>query len=108
MRLCLCSSRFVRVTLVCRAPSALPLHRKALMIFSSPLVPTRLATLPLFAILLLAGCASELTAPKQDVAMSAQQAKQPIAMQPRKPADMKSRIVRFFAASGTRQTGLGQ
>ncbi|MGL6050046.1 MAG: DUF1615 family protein, partial [Aeromonas salmonicida] len=66
------------------------------MIFSSPLFPTRLTTLPLFAILLLAGCASDPTAPKQDVAMSAQQAKQPIAMQPRKPADMKSRIVRFL------------
>ncbi|MDM5102825.1 DUF1615 domain-containing protein [Aeromonas salmonicida] len=66
------------------------------MIFSSPLFPTRLTTLPLFAILLLAGCASEPTAPKQDVAMNAQQAKQPIAMQPRKPADMKSRIVRFL------------
>lgn len=69
---------------------------EALMIFSSPLVPTRLAILPLFAILLLAGCASDPAAPKQDVAMSAQQAKQPIAMQPRKPADMKSRIVRFL------------
>ena len=42
----------------------------------------------------LAGCASEPTAPTVEEA--AVIAKQPKAMQPRKPADMKSRIVRFL------------
>ncbi|MGY3943000.1 DUF1615 domain-containing protein [Aeromonas tecta] len=53
----------------------------------------RLLSLPLLASLLLAGCASEPTAPAEDAATIA---KQPKAMQPRKPADMKSRIVRFL------------
>jgi hypothetical protein len=53
----------------------------------------RLLSLPLLASLLLAGCASEPTAPAEDAAAIA---KQPKAMQPRKPADMKSRIVRFL------------
>ncbi|MEG0010157.1 MAG: DUF1615 domain-containing protein [Aeromonas sp.] len=52
----------------------------------------RLLSLPLLAAVL-AGCASEPTAPAEDAAAIA---KQPKAMQPRKPADMKSRIVRFL------------
>lgn len=49
--------------------------------------------LPLFVTLLLAGCASDPGAPTQDAAAIA---KLPKAMQPRKPADMKIRIVRFL------------
>lgn len=49
--------------------------------------------LPLFVTLLLAGCASDPGAPAQDAAAIA---KLPKAMQPRKPADMKTRIVRFL------------
>ncbi|MFQ2222379.1 DUF1615 domain-containing protein [Aeromonas enteropelogenes] len=49
--------------------------------------------LPLFVTLLLAGCASDPGAPAQDAATIA---KLPKAMQPRKPADMKTRIVRFL------------
>ncbi|MGK4476135.1 DUF1615 domain-containing protein [Aeromonas molluscorum] len=45
------------------------------------------------AALLLAGCASEPTAPAQDAAAIA---KLPASMQPQKPADMKTRIVRFL------------
>lgn len=58
-----------------------------------PFFAWRLLSLPLLASLLLAGCASEPTAPADDAAAIA---KQPKAMQPRKPADMKSRIVRFL------------
>ncbi|MEL3928533.1 DUF1615 domain-containing protein [Aeromonas enteropelogenes] len=49
--------------------------------------------LPLFVTLFLAGCASDPGAPAQDAAAIA---KLPKAMQPRKPADMKTRIVRFL------------
>ncbi|WP_459575481.1 DUF1615 domain-containing protein [Aeromonas enteropelogenes] len=49
--------------------------------------------LPLFVTLLLAGCASDPGAPAQDAAAIA---KLPKAMQPQKPADMKTRIVRFL------------
>ena len=48
---------------------------------------------PLLMAVLLAGCASEPTAPVEEAAVIANQ---PKAMQPRKPADMKSRIVRFL------------
>ncbi|MFM5857508.1 DUF1615 domain-containing protein [Aeromonas rivipollensis] len=54
--------------------------------------PWRLCAL--LAAAVLAGCASEPTAPTAEEA--AVIAKQPRAMQPRKPADMKSRIVRFL------------
>ena len=57
-----------------------------------PLSPA-VRALPLCVTLLLAGCASEPGAPTQDVASIA---KLPKAMQPQKPADMKSRIVRFL------------
>ncbi|MFM4862810.1 DUF1615 domain-containing protein [Aeromonas media] len=56
--------------------------------FARPLV-----VLPLLGALLLAGCASEPPAPAEEAAAIA---KQPRAMQPRKPADMKTRIVRFL------------
>ncbi|WP_338891823.1 DUF1615 domain-containing protein [Aeromonas rivipollensis] len=64
------------------------------MIPSHPLsfAPWRLCALLVAA--MLAGCASEPTAPTVEEA--AVIAKQPKAMQPRKPADMKSRIVRFL------------
>ena len=52
-----------------------------------------LIPLPLLMAVLLAGCASEPTAPVEEAAVIANQ---PKAMQPRKPADMKSRIVRFL------------
>ncbi|WP_411801051.1 DUF1615 domain-containing protein [Aeromonas sanarellii] len=58
---------------------------------ASPARPLR--TLPLLIAALLAGCASE---PPPPVEAAAAIAKQPKAMQPRKPADMKSRIVRFL------------
>ncbi|MGY3868525.1 DUF1615 domain-containing protein [Aeromonas crassostreae] len=63
------------------------------MIPSHPLsfVPWRLCAL--LAAAVLAGCASEPNAPVQDAAAIA---KLPKAMQPRQPADMKSRIVRFL------------
>ena len=57
-----------------------------------PLSPA-VRALPLCVTLLLAGCASEPGAPTQDAASIA---KLPKAMQPQKPADMKSRIVRFL------------
>ncbi|MCS3457608.1 hypothetical protein M2366_003725 [Aeromonas sp. BIGb0405] len=57
------------------------------------LFPVRFRTLPLVAALLLAGCASEPTAPAQDGAAIA---KLPSSMQPKQPADMKTRIVRFL------------
>ncbi len=75
------------------------------MISSSPVVssvasaprevsPARsLRALPLLMAALLAGCASEPPPPVEEAAAIA---KQPKAMQPRKPADMKSRIVRFL------------
>lgn len=71
------------------------------MISSLPLAPSvrgssvarPLAALPLLMAALLAGCASEPPAPAEEAAAIA---KQPKAMQPRKPADMKSRIVRFL------------
>lgn len=64
------------------------------MIPSHPLsfAPWRFCAL--LAAAVLAGCASEPTAPTVEEA--AVIAKQPKAMQPRKPADMKSRIVRFL------------
>ncbi len=52
-----------------------------------------LIPLPLLMAVLLAGCASEPTAPVEEAAAIANQ---PKAMQPRKPADMKTRIVRFL------------
>lgn len=58
---------------------------------ASPARPLR--ALPLLMAALLAGCASEPPAPAEEAAAIA---KQPKAMQPRKPADMKSRIVRFL------------
>jgi hypothetical protein len=57
------------------------------------LFPVRFRALPLVAALLLAGCASEPTAPAQDGAAIA---KLPASMQPKQPADMKTRIVRFL------------
>ncbi|MGY4109204.1 DUF1615 domain-containing protein [Aeromonas encheleia] len=65
----------------------------------------RLLALPLLMAALLAGCASEPMAPAQDAANAQQQAKQPKAMQPRKPADMKSRIVRFLPANVSDKQG---
>lgn len=56
----------------------------------------RLTALPLLGALLLAGCASEPPAPAEEAAAIA---KQPKSMQPRKPADMKTRIVRFLPAN---------
>ncbi|WP_310598328.1 DUF1615 domain-containing protein [Aeromonas aquatica] len=53
----------------------------------------RLTVLPLLGALLLAGCASEPPAPAEEAAAIV---KQPKAMQPRKPADMKTRIVHFL------------
>lgn len=53
----------------------------------------RLTVLPLLGALLLAGCASEPPAPAEEAAAIA---KQPKSMQSRKPADMKTRIVRFL------------
>ena len=66
------------------------------MIPSRPLSfsPWRLCAL--LAAAVLAGCASEPTPPTPTVEEAAAIAKQPQAMQPRKPADMKSRIVRFL------------
>ncbi|WP_429092950.1 DUF1615 domain-containing protein [Aeromonas rivipollensis] len=66
------------------------------MIPSRPLSfsPWRLCAL--LAAAVLAGCASEPTPPSPTVEEAAAIAKQPRAMQPRKPADMKSRIVRFL------------
>lgn len=66
------------------------------MIPSRPLFfsPWRLCAL--LAAAVLAGCASEPTPPSPTVEEAAAIAKQPKAMQPRKPADMKSRIVRFL------------
>ncbi len=58
---------------------------------ASPARPLR--ALPLLMAALLAGCASEPPPPVEEAAAIA---KQPKAMQPRKPADMKSRIVRFL------------
>ena len=52
-----------------------------------------LIPLPLLMAVLLAGCASEPTVPVEEAAVIANQ---PKAMQPRKPADMKTRIVRFL------------
>lgn len=75
------------------------------MISSSPVVSSvasapreaspaqSLLALPLLMAALLAGCASEPPPPVEEAAAIA---KQPKAMQPRKPADMKSRIVRFL------------
>ncbi|MGL5325963.1 MAG: DUF1615 family protein [Aeromonas sp.] len=57
-----------------------------------PLSPA-VRALPLCVTLFLAGCASEPGAPTQDAASIA---KLPKAMQPQKPVDMKSRIVRFL------------
>ncbi|WP_393936902.1 DUF1615 domain-containing protein [Aeromonas rivipollensis] len=59
-----------------------------------PFSPWRLCAL--LAVAVLAGCASEPTPPTPTVEEAAAIAKQPKAMQPRKPADMKSRIVRFL------------
>ncbi|MDM5084828.1 DUF1615 domain-containing protein [Aeromonas rivipollensis] len=66
------------------------------MIPSRPLSfsPWRLCAL--LAAAVLAGCASEPTPPTPTVEEATAIAKQPRAMQPRKPADMKSRIVRFL------------
>ncbi|MDW4561784.1 DUF1615 domain-containing protein [Aeromonas rivipollensis] len=66
------------------------------MIPSRPLSfsPWRLCAL--LAAAVLTGCASEPTPPIPTVEEAAAIAKQPKAMQPRKPADMKSRIVRFL------------
>ncbi|MGE6166522.1 DUF1615 domain-containing protein [Aeromonas rivipollensis] len=66
------------------------------MIPSRPLFfsPWRLCAL--LAAAVLTGCASEPTPPIPTVEEAAAIAKQPKAMQPRKPADMKSRIVRFL------------
>ena len=66
------------------------------MIPSHPLSfsPWRLCAL--LAAAVLTGCASEPTPPIPTVEEAAAIAKQPKAMQPRKPADMKSRIVRFL------------
>lgn len=52
-----------------------------------------LVALPLLLAALLAGCASEPGVPVKEAAAIA---KQPKAMQPRQPADMKNRIVRFL------------
>ncbi|AHE50001.1 hypothetical protein AH4AK4_2560 [Aeromonas hydrophila 4AK4] len=64
------------------------------MIPSHPLSFASWRLCALLAAAVLAGCASEPTAPTVEEA--AVIAKQPKAMQPRKPADMKSRIVRFL------------
>ena len=66
------------------------------MIPSRPLSfsPWRLCAL--LAAAVLTGCASEPAPPTPTVEEAAAIAKQPKAMQPRKPADMKSRIVRFL------------
>lgn len=63
------------------------------MTFSLSSISFAVRALPLFVTLLLAGCASDPGAPAQDAAAIA---KLPKAMQPRKPADMKTRIVRFL------------
>lgn len=63
------------------------------MTFSLSSISPAVRALPLFVTLLLAGCASDPGAPAQDAAAIA---KLPKAMQPRKPADMKTRIVRFL------------
>lgn len=63
------------------------------MTFSLSSISFAVRALPLFVTLLLAGCASDPEAPAQDAAAIA---KLPKAMQPRKPADMKTRIVRFL------------
>ncbi len=63
------------------------------MTFSLSSISPAMRALPLFVTLLLAGCASDPGAPAQDAATIA---KLPKAMQPRKPADMKTRIVRFL------------
>ncbi|MFQ2272569.1 DUF1615 domain-containing protein [Aeromonas enteropelogenes] len=63
------------------------------MTFSLSSISPAMRALPLFVTLLLAGCASDPGAPAQDAAAIA---KLPKAMQPRKPADMKTRIVRFL------------
>lgn len=66
------------------------------------MIPSRLLSFSpwrlcaLLAAAVLAGCASEPTPPSPTVEEAAAIAKQPKAMQPRKPADMKSRIVRFL------------
>ncbi|MFQ2244465.1 DUF1615 domain-containing protein [Aeromonas enteropelogenes] len=63
------------------------------MTFSLSSISPAVRALPLFVTLLLAGCASDPGVPAQDAATIA---KLPKAMQPRKPADMKTRIVRFL------------
>ncbi|WP_421196031.1 DUF1615 domain-containing protein [Aeromonas enteropelogenes] len=63
------------------------------MTFSLSSISPAMRALPLFVTLLLAGCASDPGAPAQDAAAIA---KLPKAMQPRNPADMKTRIVRFL------------
>ncbi|MFQ2368655.1 DUF1615 domain-containing protein [Aeromonas enteropelogenes] len=63
------------------------------MTFSLSSISFAVRALPLFVTLLLAGCASDPGAPAQDAAAIA---KLPKAMQPQKPADMKTRIVRFL------------
>ncbi|WP_421240959.1 DUF1615 domain-containing protein [Aeromonas enteropelogenes] len=63
------------------------------MTFSLSSISFAVRALPLFVTLLLAGCASGPGAPAQDAAAIA---KLPKAMQPQKPADMKSRIVTFL------------
>lgn len=63
------------------------------MTFSLSSISPAMRALPLFVTLLLAGCASDPGAPAQDAAAIA---KLPKAMQPQKPADMKTRIVRFL------------
>ncbi|GAB5992208.1 DUF1615 domain-containing protein [Aeromonas enteropelogenes] len=71
-------------------PASVP---DASMTFSLSSISPAMRALPLFVTLLLAGCASDPGAPAQDAAAIA---KLPKAMQPQKPADMKTRIVRFL------------
>lgn len=71
-------------------PASVP---DASMTFSLSSSSFAVRALPLFVTLLLAGCASDPGAPTQDAAAIA---KLPKAMQPQKPADMKTRIVRFL------------
>ncbi|MCE9944176.1 DUF1615 domain-containing protein [Aeromonas rivipollensis] len=66
------------------------------MIPSHPLSFSPWHLCALLAAAVLAGCASEPAPPTPTVEEAAAIAKQPRAMQPRKPADMKSRIVRFL------------